>query len=246
MLPLIEARDYVHRLKLTRWEEWQEWSKSGQRPCNVPSHPDQVYKGKGWVSWPDWMGYKPKNQKAKSQQMLAYEDARAIVIKLKLTSREEWKEWSKSGQRPCNVPAGPDQVYKGKGWVSWPDWMGYKPKNQKAKSEQMLAYEDARAIVIKLKLTSVEEWREWSKSGQRPCNVPAGPDQVYKGKGWPLCPITTEIGHLSCVHSFHVDCLNSHARASAKPSTTSRRGVLLNCPLCRKRTRWLPPPPPEP
>ena len=34
-----------------------------------------------------------KTCKTKSQQMLAYEDARAIVIKLQLTNREEWREW---------------------------------------------------------------------------------------------------------------------------------------------------------
>ena len=61
----------------------------------------------------------------------------------------------------------------------------------------------------------------------------------------PLCPITTEIGHLACVHTFHVHCLDPLAHASAGPSTSSRRGVLINCPLCRKRCRYLPPPPPE-
>eukprot|EP00947_MAST-08B_sp_MAST-8B-sp1_P005274 g5274.t1 len=307
MLPFHSARGIVRELQMTSNKEWQEWSKSGQRPSNVPSHPEEVYKGKGWVSWPDWMGYQFTNgdqSRGRGKGALAFEDARKIVRRLRLTSQKEWKEWSKSGQRPSNVPSCPDQVYNGKGWVSWPDWMGYQytvGDQSRGRGKGALAFEDARQIVCRLRLTSTKEWEEWSKSGQRPSNVPSHPDQVYKGKGWvsypdwmgyqytkgdqnkkrkrkrgqqsessqasssssssssfppaldncsicfePLCPVTTEIGYLSCVHSFHVDCLNGHAIASSKPATTSRRGVLLNCPLCRKRTRWLPPPPPPP
>ena len=89
---------------------------------------NNVDKVKGWVSYPDWMGYKPKNSKAKSQQMLDYEDARAIVIKLKLTSPKEWYEWSKSGQRPTNIPGKPFVVYRDAGWTSWPDWLRHDNK----------------------------------------------------------------------------------------------------------------------
>eukprot|EP00947_MAST-08B_sp_MAST-8B-sp1_P004376 g4376.t1 len=296
MLSFLSARAIVRRLRLTSQKEWWEWSKSGQRPSNVPSHPDQAYQGKGWVSMPDWMGYKPKA--IPSGQMLPFLSARAIVRRLRLTSAKEWWEWSKSGQRPSNVPGRPDQAYQGKGWVSYPDWMGYQytKGDQNRGKSQMLPFTSARAIVRRLRLTSQKEWKEWSKSGQRPGNVPGRPDEAYKGKGWvswpdwmgyqytkgdenkkkrkrkrveqktpsagssssssssppldncaicfePLCPVTTEIGHLACVHTFHVDCINGHARASATPATTSRRGVLLSCPLCRKRTRWLPPPP---
>ena len=55
---------------------------------------------------------------------LPFKKARAIVRKLKLRSQKEWKEWSKS-ERPANVPSRPHVVYRGAGWVSYPDWMGY-------------------------------------------------------------------------------------------------------------------------
>eukprot|EP00947_MAST-08B_sp_MAST-8B-sp1_P003397 g3397.t1 len=188
MLPFQRARDVVRALKMTSQAEWKEWSKSGQRPSNVPSSPDRVYKGKGWVSYPDWMGYKTKDAKAIGDQMLPFQRARDAVRALKMTSQEEWKEWSKSGQRPSNVPSSPHKVYKGKGWVSWPDWMGYKPKDTKAISDQMLPFERARDAVRALKMTSQKKWREWKKSGQRPSNVPSSPDRVYKGKGWVSYP----------------------------------------------------------
>eukprot|EP00947_MAST-08B_sp_MAST-8B-sp1_P000833 g833.t1 len=191
MLPFQRARDAVRALKMRSHKEWCEWSKSGQRPCNVPSSPDQVYNGKGWVSWPDWMGYKPKDRKSIGDQMLPFERARDAVRVLKMTSREELREWNKSGQRPSNVPSCPHQVYKGKGWVSCPDWMGYqytKGDENKRRKKDVLPFVSARDVVRKLKLTSYQEWKEWSKSGQRPSNVPGAPAKVYKGKGWVSWP----------------------------------------------------------
>ena len=27
-----------------------------KNPPNIPSAPDQTYKDKGWINWPDWLG----------------------------------------------------------------------------------------------------------------------------------------------------------------------------------------------
>ena len=42
--------------------------------------------------------------------MLPFAVAKAIVRKLKLKSKKEWKEWCKAGQRPCNIPSDPYKV----------------------------------------------------------------------------------------------------------------------------------------
>jgi hypothetical protein len=176
MLSFVVARAIVRKLKLKSNKEWWAWSKSGQRPSNIPSSPHKMYRDDGWISMPDWIG-KQGGQGA----MLPFAVARAIVQKLKLKDREEWREWSKSGQRPSNIPAGPHNTYRDDGWISMPDWLGYKGQ---ARHEDMLPFMVARAIVRKLKLKSQEEWREWSKSGQRPSNIPTNPDKVYRGDGW--------------------------------------------------------------
>jgi hypothetical protein len=79
-----------------------------------------VYRDNGWISMPDWLG-KEGGQGA----MLSFLVARAIVRKLKLKSHKEWLAWSKSGQRPSNIPTNPDKVYRDDGWISMPDWLGY-------------------------------------------------------------------------------------------------------------------------
>ena len=120
-LSFTAARAIVQKLKLRGNKEWREWSKSGQRPSNIPSSPDRVYHDDGWISYPDWLGYKGHA----IGKMLPFAVARAIVRKLKLESREEWRAWSKSGQRPSNIPGNPNNTYSDDGWISMPDWLGY-------------------------------------------------------------------------------------------------------------------------
>ena len=60
-----------------------------------------------------------------TSRMLSFAVARAIVRKLKLKGKKEWQAWSKSGQRPSNIPSTPDRTYRDDGWISLPDWLGY-------------------------------------------------------------------------------------------------------------------------
>ena len=103
MLSFARARQFVHTLKLTSKKEWKEWSKSGQRPVNIPGGPHNTYRGDGWVSLPDWLGY--ESERAAPGSFLPFERARMYVHTLKLKSQKEWQEWSKSGQRPVNIPS---------------------------------------------------------------------------------------------------------------------------------------------
>ena len=183
MLSHPEARRIVRKLNLKSLEEWRDFSKSGDRPANIPGNPAKFYRNKGWISYMDWMGYDLKD--TKYNKMLPFEEAREYVRELGLTSQKTYFVWSTSGKRPKNIPGSPHETYKGKGWVSYPDWMGYKPKKVPG---QMLPFKQARAIVRKLRLKGRNEWRNWSMSGQRPCNIPGNPRETYKGKGWVSFP----------------------------------------------------------
>ena len=56
-LPFQEACAHVLSLNLKSLNEWQNWCRSGTRPANVPSHPDQTYKDDGWQGYGHWLGY---------------------------------------------------------------------------------------------------------------------------------------------------------------------------------------------
>ena len=45
---------------------------------------------------------------------------------LGFTSQKQWKDWSKGGQRPANMPGCPDHFYKPQ-WRGYNYWLGYGP-----------------------------------------------------------------------------------------------------------------------
>jgi post-segregation antitoxin CcdA/integrase-like protein len=55
-LPFEEARVFVHQLGLNSVEDWVEYCKSGNKPHDISSNPNTIYKDKGWINWGDWLG----------------------------------------------------------------------------------------------------------------------------------------------------------------------------------------------
>ena len=58
-------------------------------------------------------------QQAKKAQFLPFDQALRVARQLRLVSSTEWQLWCKSGARPANMPANPDQVYVHDGWRGW-------------------------------------------------------------------------------------------------------------------------------
>ena len=54
-LPFEEAIKYVRKLKLKSGSDWIRYCQSGKKPNDIPVHPGQVYKDKGWVGMIDWL-----------------------------------------------------------------------------------------------------------------------------------------------------------------------------------------------
>lgn len=61
---LSDARNFVHTLKLKNEQAWREYCKSGKKPKDIPSKPDFVYRGKGWIDWYDWIGIQKRTAKS--------------------------------------------------------------------------------------------------------------------------------------------------------------------------------------
>jgi hypothetical protein len=189
------ARNVVRTLKLGSQKEWLAYSKSGKRPSNIPSNPDRTYRDAGWVSWPDWLGYggqsgggaktvgSESGWHGGEAQWLSFKGARTFARTLKLGSEAEWRTYCKSGKRPSNIPSAPAKTYRDAGWVSMPDWLGYEGKEVMANGGA-LSFEAARTFARTLKLAGWGEWREYSKSGKRPSNIPSSPITTYRVAGW--------------------------------------------------------------
>jgi superfamily II DNA or RNA helicase len=175
-----DARDFVHKLKLKSTEEWWSYCKSGHKPEDIPAAPERIYKQDGWKGMGDWIGTGSISNRLREYK--SFEDARDFVHKLKVKSQKEWSEYCKSGHKPEDIPASPESTYKQDGWRGMGDWIGtgsiapflreYRP------------FEEAKDFVHKLKLKNQKEWNDYCKSGQKPEDIPANPNQTYKQNGW--------------------------------------------------------------
>lgn len=179
-LPYEEAEKFVHSLGLKDQKEWKEYYKSGNRPKNIPTSPESVYKNKGWISLGKFLG---TNIIAHSnREFFSYEEAEKFVHSVGLKNVKDWKKYSKTNNKPHSIPVCPDRVYKNKGWISWGKFLG--TNTIATHLVNFIPYKEAEDFVKKLNLKGSEDWRKYCESGKKPNNIPADPHAVYKNKGW--------------------------------------------------------------
>ena len=160
---VILQHQVVHRaascLRKNGLQAWRAWRKTAARPCDVPAHPDQAYKGGGWQGYGHWLGTgnvhngsRAAEQKflqthtkgggsssKTAQQFLAYPEAAAYARSLRLTGKRAWERLRKDG-RPSNIPGEPHRTYKGGGWQGWGHWLGND-------EQKFLSFTEARDMV---------------------------------------------------------------------------------------------------
>ena len=179
-MPFEEAKNYVRELKIESQNEWRKFTKSDNKPKDIPVNPDLVYMNKGWKSYGDWLG-----TDSIATRFIQFKDfilARDYVRKLKLKNQEQWVEYMKSGKKPIDIPTSPHTVYKNDGWVSYGDWFG--TGVIAAKNKKFRDFETARDYVREKKFLNQKEWRDFIKSGKKPEDIPSSPSETYKNEGW--------------------------------------------------------------
>ena len=191
-LPFEEARKYVRSLKLSGSKEWNLFYTNRLQhvpkiPPDIPAAPWQVYKGKGWISMGDWLG--TGNIHRNSFKYFPFKKARSFVRKIGLKSFSEWRKYClgkiKGHPQPLiEIPRAPQNVYKGKGWVSMGDWLGTGVVATSLR--KYLSYKKAEKIVKKLKLKNQNAYYKIKQAGKIKTldKIPNGPDSVYRNKGW--------------------------------------------------------------
>lgn len=121
-----------------------------------------------------------------------FEEARAFVRNLSLTTSGEWFAFAKGklpekGRLPADVPVTPHMVYADKGWMGMGDWLG-----TGAIASHLREYRSfvrARAFARGLKLSSQKAWRNYCNGLRNdlkalPADIPRYPSHVYANDGW--------------------------------------------------------------
>lgn len=180
--PIEEAKVFVHKLRLKNQQQWFAFSKSGKKPDDIPSAPASTYKNKGWSGWGDWLGtgHVPPYLKV----FRDFQSARAFVRALNFKGSSEWRRYCTSGKKPVDIPTDPAGHYKNSGWNGMGDWLGTGTIAPNQRSYR--SFSDARNFARSLKLPSHADWKEFSKLGHKPLDIPVAVDRVYKSewRGW--------------------------------------------------------------
>jgi superfamily II DNA or RNA helicase len=178
--PFKEARAFVHSLRLTSRDEWRTYCLSGQRPDDIPADPSRTYRNSGWTSMGDWLGTGTVSTRVRTYR--PFDAAREHVRSLKLRGESDWRAYCKSGKKPDDIPQDAARIYRTDGWRGMGDWLG--TGTVSVALREFRSFEDARHLARSLGLKSASEWREYSRSGQRPADIPSSPQVAYRDVGW--------------------------------------------------------------
>jgi hypothetical protein len=173
------AREFAKSLGIQTWKEWTNYCKSGNRPNDIPSNPNRVYKNEGWVDWSNFLG--TGNIQTQKRQYLPFTEAREFTRSLNLKSRTEWDEYCKSNTLPPNTSSRPDHVYKNKGWTDWGDFLG--TGTVASFNKAFRSFEKTQEFAKSLGIQTWKEWANYCKSGNKPDDIPSNPNRSYK-KEW--------------------------------------------------------------
>jgi len=169
----------MRKLGLKNTDDYKEWLKSGKRPKTIPHEPHNIYKYTGWNGVSDWLG--TGNIQNQKKPKLSYEHAKAYVQTIGIKTWQEYVNWSKSGERPINVPAAPDKAYHE--FESWGEFLGtQRIANQK---KEFWNYQQAMEYLAPLNIRSKSQFITLCKNGTIPSEIPRDPITHYrKQKTW--------------------------------------------------------------
>jgi hypothetical protein len=179
-VPYQECKKFCNDNDIKTQQGWDKFKKENGLPYNIPKYPAKVYKDKGWKSWGDFTGYISPN----TVNFMSYEEAKKITQDNNIKSREEWKTFIQSNEKPVDFPITPNQTYRNKGWEGWTIFFGKNGRTSKKFGNHYLTYNECEKFVRNLKLSSLKEWGEYISSNELPSNIPHYPNQQYKNEGW--------------------------------------------------------------
>lgn len=172
-----KAREYIQSLNLSGFNDYKKYASSGEKPKEIPSRPDIVYKNE-FKGYGDWVGTGAIPTKVKSKLFWPFEKARDYVRNLNLYSFEEWKEYSKSDKKPIEIPTNPQKIYKDK-WISFSDFLGTGRLSPTAVGQNFWPFEKAKEYIKGLNIKSKNDYRRYIESGKKPEQIPFNPDIFY-------------------------------------------------------------------
>lgn len=198
-----EARAFVHTLKIKSVKKWRDYCKSGDKPQDIPSSANIIYKDQ-WKGWKDFLGVHSKQSEelkpikfdpwekwdeflAERNILKSYDESKDFVQTLGISSEEEWKDYCATGKKPDEIPTHPHKIYKNE-WKSWKEFLVSNP-TPNITSKDMVRYKsytEAKEYAKSLNFKYKKQWNDLIISKKLPKDIPAEPNIEYKDEweGW--------------------------------------------------------------
>ena len=116
--PYSKAKTFVKKLNLKSSMEWNEYSKSGKRPLEIPGNPSKIYKE--FKSFSDFLGFGGYVRNNK----LSFLKVKKLIRGKRFNSQHDWYLFHDK-MNFVNIPKMVEQAYK-KEWKGWADFLGKK------------------------------------------------------------------------------------------------------------------------
>lgn len=193
--PFEEARSFARGLGFKTNRQWADYCQNSLAgkpllPLDIPKAPWWGYRDSGWVSVGDWLGTGKIADQLREYR--PYSDAQKYVSSLGLKNQRDWIDYcrGKLGDlppKPEDIPATPENTYRGLGWVNLGEWLGTGMIAPRLRV--YLSFKKARIVARKFGIKSQSEWRDFAAGrlpelGTLPKDIPATPWMTYKDEGW--------------------------------------------------------------
>ena len=143
-----------------------DYKKRYRQDPRLPSSPNEVYAGAGWMGWYDFHGKERKNFYA------TYAEAQAAARALGIKKNPDYTQRYREDPR---LPSSPNEIYADAGWMGWYDFLdNERPDLYPTYAEAKAA---ARALGIKRNHDYTKRYREDPR-------LPSCPNEVYADAGW--------------------------------------------------------------
>jgi len=173
-----EAKKYVQSLNLKSREDWKILSKQKKLPMDIPTSVEFVYKNE-WEGWGKFLG----TGRVASQEIIyrSYQEAKQYAQQLKLRSREEWSEHTKSNNFPRkHIPAAPSTSAKYKNeWEGWGEFLG----TGNIRKNYNITYNEVKLYAQEQEIKSCKQWEKFCKLKKLRDDIPTQP-HIYFKKEW--------------------------------------------------------------
>lgn len=165
----------MKKLDLKTVDDWIAYTKSGNKPENIPFNPNRVYEGWGWRGWRWWLG-----SMNYINNYISWKETEQFIIDNDVSNSTEWVKLSSVGKIPVNIPI--NLLY----YDEWTSWNNYGSRCSHSKFRR---FEDAVKFVNSLGFKTKKEWREYCLSGNKPDDIPTNLSSISgsyreEWKGW--------------------------------------------------------------